>query len=92
MVFTVLIQELCPFPRNEIANEISKYSNAGEYVWCQEEPQNGGAYSFMLPRLSKVLPNGQSLQYVGRPPLAAPAVGIAYKHREEAASILKNIF
>ncbi|KAJ2964596.1 hypothetical protein NQZ79_g439 [Umbelopsis isabellina] len=86
------IEELCPFPRNEIASELSKYTNAKDYVWCQEEPQNGGAYSFMLPRLSKVLPSGQSLQYVGRAPLAAPAVGISQRHREEQASILKNIF
>jgi probable 2-oxoglutarate dehydrogenase E1 component DHKTD1 len=85
-------QELCPFPRNEIANELSKYTNAGDYVWCQEEPQNGGAYSFMLPRLSKLLPSGQTLKYVGRKPLAAPAVGIAYRHREEQATILENVF
>ncbi|KAI8577536.1 hypothetical protein K450DRAFT_282476 [Umbelopsis ramanniana AG] len=91
-VALVRIEELCPFPRNEIANELSKYNNAGDYVWCQEEPQNGGAYSFMLPRLSKLLPSGQTLKYVGRKPLAAPAVGIAYRHREEQATILENVF
>jgi probable 2-oxoglutarate dehydrogenase E1 component DHKTD1 len=85
-------KELCPFPRNEIAQELSKYFKASDYVWCQEEPQNGGAYSYMLPRLSKLLPSGQPLKYVGRKPLSAPAVGIAYRHREEQASILENVF
>lgn len=53
----VRIEELSPFPRDELKKEIEKYKEAKEFVWCQEEPQNAGAYSFIAPRLSQLIPN-----------------------------------
>ncbi|ORX97262.1 2-oxoglutarate dehydrogenase, E1 component [Basidiobolus meristosporus CBS 931.73] len=92
-VALVRVEELCPFPKEDIEEELSKYSNATEFVWCQEEPQNGGAYTFMAPRLEQLLPkSSKGLQYVGRGPSAAPATGIATVHRREQAQILTECF
>lgn len=55
-VALIRIEELSPFPRNELKKEIEQYGQADEFVWCQEEPQNAGAYSFMAPRLSQLIP------------------------------------
>lgn len=51
----IRIEELSPFPKEEIQREIAKYEHA-QFVWCQEEPQNAGAYAFMAPRLAQLLP------------------------------------
>ncbi|KAG0948157.1 hypothetical protein G6F57_001855 [Rhizopus arrhizus] len=55
----VRIEELSPFPKNELRKEIEKYQQASEFVWCQEEPQNAGAYAFMSPRLNQLIPEGK---------------------------------
>ncbi|RUS19431.1 thiamine diphosphate-binding protein [Endogone sp. FLAS-F59071] len=91
-VALVRVEELCPFPKDEFVGEMSRFTNAKEFIWCQEEPQNGGAYTFMEPRLSQILPSGQSLIYVGRAPSAAPATGIAVRYKAEQADILKKAF
>lgn len=68
------------------------YSNFVEFTWIQEEPQNGGAYSFMEPRIRQLLPENKPLGYIGRDPSAAPATGIAVVHRKESADILAKAF
>ncbi|CAG8672734.1 6673_t:CDS:2, partial [Scutellospora calospora] len=84
-------KELCPFPKSDVENELKKYTNAkAEFIWCQEEPQNSGAYTFIEPRLKQLLPSKQELKYIGRPPSAAPAVGISKWHIAEIQHILKN--
>jgi len=88
----IRIEELTPFPKHEIMNQLSKYPNAKEFYWCQEESQNGGAYSFVSPRLSQLLPQNTLLKYVGRRPSAAPATGIAKVHKQEHAEILQKAF
>lgn len=55
----IRIEELSPFPKKEILKEIEKYSTAKEFVWCQEEPQNAGAYAFIAPRLAQLLPKNK---------------------------------
>lgn len=58
-VALVRVEELSPFPKKELLKEIEKYHGASEFVWCQEEPQNAGAYSFMAPRLAQLLPKNK---------------------------------
>jgi probable 2-oxoglutarate dehydrogenase E1 component DHKTD1 len=58
-VALVRIEELSPFPKEELKKEIEKYEAANEFVWCQEEPQNAGAYAFMAPRLAQLLPQNK---------------------------------
>ncbi|CAG8683658.1 1072_t:CDS:2, partial [Cetraspora pellucida] len=52
-------KELCPFPKSDIEEELKKYTNAKEFIWCQEEPQNNGAYTFVEPRLRQLLSSKQ---------------------------------
>lgn len=58
-VALVRVEELSPFPKDALTKEIQKYSGAQEFVWCQEEPQNAGAYAFMAPRLAQLLPENK---------------------------------
>ncbi|KAI1316028.1 hypothetical protein EDD11_010492 [Mortierella claussenii] len=91
-VAIVRVEELSPFPKDGLKQQIETYSDAKEFTWIQEEPQNGGAYSFMEPRIRQLLPESKSLGYIGRDPSAAPATGIAVVHRKESADILAKAF
>ncbi|KAF9578818.1 hypothetical protein BGW38_005199, partial [Lunasporangiospora selenospora] len=91
-VAIVRVEELSPFPREGIKDQIQKYSGANDFTWIQEEPQNGGAYSFMEPRIRQLLPENKSLGYIGRSAAAAPATGIAIVHRKESADIMSSAF
>jgi probable 2-oxoglutarate dehydrogenase E1 component DHKTD1 len=64
-VALIRVEELSPFPKQDLQKEIEKFSGANEFVWCQEEPQNAGAFAFMAPRLAQLLPNNKvSLSFV----------------------------
>lgn len=91
-VALVRVEELSPFPKDQLQQEISRYANASDFVWCQEEPQNAGAYTFMAPRLNQLLPENKMIQYVGRAPLASPAIGISSQFKKQAAQILNDIW
>ncbi|KAF9996330.1 putative 2-oxoglutarate dehydrogenase E1 component DHKTD1, mitochondrial [Entomortierella chlamydospora] len=91
-VAIVRVEELSPFPKDGLLEQIKTYSGAKEFTWIQEEPQNGGAYSFMEPRIRQLLPESKSLGYIGRAPSAAPATGISVVHRKESADILAKAF
>ncbi|KAL9257164.1 2-oxoglutarate dehydrogenase, mitochondrial-like protein [Drosera capensis] len=81
------VEQLCPFPYDLIQRELKRYPNA-EIMWCQEEPMNMGAYSYIAPRLStamKALGRGNidDIKYVGRAPSAATATGFYSMHGKE---------
>ncbi len=59
-------------------------------IWCQEEPQNMGAWTFILPRLQELL--GRSITYAGRPPSASPAVGSLKVHNAQQAGLVEAAF
>jgi probable 2-oxoglutarate dehydrogenase E1 component DHKTD1 len=61
-----------------------------DYYWVQEEPENQGAYTFMAPRLERLI-NGK-LNYHGRKPSAAPATGIATVYKKEQKHVISGIF
>ncbi|KAG2224886.1 hypothetical protein INT45_010835 [Circinella minor] len=86
----VRIEEMSPFPRNELENVIDQYSYARDFVWCQEEPENAGAYTFMAPRIAQLIPRNEKLQYVGREALAAPATGISSQYRAEQTQLIQD--
>jgi 2-oxoglutarate dehydrogenase E1 component len=71
----VRIEQLYPFPYEELKAEIAKYSNAQQVIWCQEEPKNQGAWFCTRHRLIDCLRPEQTLQYAGCPSSAAPAPG-----------------
>ncbi|XP_064622382.1 2-oxoadipate dehydrogenase complex component E1-like [Lineus longissimus] len=89
-VAIIRLEELCPFPVEDIRNELNKYKNAKEFVWSQEEHRNMGAWSFINPRFEKVV--GTKLNFVGRDVLAAPATGVGEIHKQEAEMIIKDAF
>ncbi|KAJ2396813.1 hypothetical protein GGI05_000948 [Coemansia sp. RSA 2603] len=84
------LEEVCPFPRQELASEMSRFPNATQFVWCQEETMNAGVYSFVQPRLQSMLPKGYVLKYIGREPLAAPVTGISRVYKSEQAKVIKD--
>jgi 2-oxoglutarate dehydrogenase E1 component len=71
------VEELYPFPRAAVQHILAGYPQASELVWVQEEPQNMGAWQYISPRLSALLPPGASLQVIARPASASPATGFA---------------
>jgi 2-oxoglutarate dehydrogenase E1 component len=79
-VAIVRIEQLYPFPSEDYAIALRHYPNATEVVWCQEEPQNQGAWYQIRHRLQEPLSHKQELLYSGRAPAAAPAAGILQLH------------
>ena len=82
-VAIVRIEQLYPFPSEDYAAALAHYPNAREIVWCQEEPQNQGAWYQIRHRLQDSLKGNQELLYSGRRPAAAPATGIPQMHSTE---------
>jgi 2-oxoglutarate dehydrogenase E1 component len=88
----VLVEQLYPFPHKAFAAELRKYPNATEIVWCQDEPQNQGAWFFVQHYIHENMLDGQRLGYAGRPASASPAVGYAHLHQEQLKSLLDQAF
>ena len=87
-VAIIRLEELYPFPIEEFANTVYRYPKANEIIWCQEEPQNQGAWYQIRHRLSEPLAERHELYYAGRPGAAAPASGIYALHvRQQEAFV-----
>ena len=91
-VAIMLVEQLYPFPHKAFAAELKKYPNATEIVWCQDEPQNQGAWFFVQHYIHENMLDGQKLGYAGRPASASPAVGYAHLHQEQLKSLLDQAF
>ncbi len=87
-VAIVRVEQLYPFPADEYAAIIRKYAQAHEVVWCQEEPQNQGAWYQIRHRLNEPLTREHRLLYAGRAPAAAPATGIAQMHMDQQKQLV----
>jgi len=87
-VALVRVEQLYPFPVPETEAVMAKYANAREVVWCQEEPQNQGAWYQIRHRL-QTLVGKRELLYAGRPPAAAPATGISKIHDLEQRGLIE---
>jgi 2-oxoglutarate dehydrogenase E1 component len=90
-VALVRIEQLCPFPFNALAKVLQRYRNA-EIVWCQEEPQNMGAWTFVDRRVEQVLSEldiaAKRPRFAGRAEAASPATGLYKRHLEEQAHLV----
>jgi 2-oxoglutarate dehydrogenase E1 component len=82
------IEQLYPFPNEEYQALLSRYPNAREVVWCQEEPQNQGAWYQIRHRLQELLLGRRPVLYAGRAPAAAPATGITKIHELEQQALV----
>ncbi|MBN6148758.1 2-oxoglutarate dehydrogenase E1 component [Xanthomonas sp. AmX2] len=84
------VEQLYPFPRELLAAELKRYSNATDLVWCQEEPQNQGAWYQIKHHLQACLGEAQSLHYAGRPRSPSPAAGHFAEHVEEQLKLVAD--
>ncbi|HRE73395.1 MAG TPA: 2-oxoglutarate dehydrogenase E1 component [Flavobacteriales bacterium] len=83
----VRIEQLYPWPAKQIAAILSKYSNAKEICWLQEEAENMGAYTFVMKKMKDV-----DLTYIGRKESASPATGYAKLHNAQSEEIFAKVF
>ncbi len=89
-VVLVRVEQLYPFAAAEYDDVLRRYPNAREVVWCQEEPQNQGAWYQIRHRLERPLVElGRDLLYAGRAHAAAPATGISKVHDAEQARLIE---
>lgn len=80
-------EQLYPLPLIQIREVLSRYTNAEEYIWCQEEPANMGAWSYLL-RTFKEVP----LTLIARPESASPATGSHQQHEKEQEALINRVF
>lgn len=90
-VAIIRVEQLYPFPYEEIEAILGRYPNLKELVWCQEEPKNQGAWFWVRDRFAKHL-QGISLNYAGRSASAAPACGYPALHKQQQADLLECAF
>jgi 2-oxoglutarate dehydrogenase E1 component len=92
-VYLLRIEQFYPFPALSLVKELERFKGA-EIVWCQEEPKNQGAWSFLEPNLEWVLGrigavHGRAV-YAGRAASASPATGLASRHKAEQAALVND--
>lgn len=89
-VALVRVEQLYPFPREEVQEMTRRYSHAKEVVWCQEEPMNQGAWFQIRHHLQACVGENQSLDYVGRRGSSSPAVGYYQVHQEQQKRVVSE--
>ncbi len=90
-IYLLRVEQFYPFPAMAMLKELERFPKA-EIVWCQEEPKNQGAWSFIEPNIEWVLGRlkGKSKRprYVGRPASASPATGLASQHKSQQQALV----
>lgn len=84
----VRVEQLYPFPRNEVVTELKRYPNANEVVWCQEEPKNQGAWYQIMHHFRACVEDRHTVLYAGREASASPAAGYLAVHREQQTRLV----
>lgn len=94
-VHIIRLEQLYPFPHAGLVESLRGYENS-TFVWCQEEPKNGGAWHFIDRRLEKILhaleAKDRRVKYIGRMPSASPATGNIAAHSKEQKILVQNAF
>lgn len=85
----IRIEQLYPFPRQDYQAVINHYGNAKDIVWCQEEPENQGAWYQIRHRLQEPLSSGHRLTYAGRSGAASPAAGYPQLHKRQQQALIE---
>jgi 2-oxoglutarate dehydrogenase E1 component len=91
-VAIIRVEQLYPFPHRAFAHELKKYPHATDIVWCQDEPQNQGAWFFIQHNIHENMADGQRLGYSGRAASASPAVGYSHLHQEQQKALVEGAF
>jgi len=89
--YLLRVEQLYPVPALALTKELGRFKNA-DLIWCQEEPKNQGAWSFIEPNLEQILGRlkvkAKRANFVGRPPSASPATGLASQHKEQQEKLV----
>jgi len=88
----IRIEQLYPFPHDDLTTQIEAYPNATEVVWCQEEPGNQGAWHRIQHYFLRHMRKGMRLEYALRPSSAAPAAGYLAVHQEQQKAVIEAAF
>ena len=91
-VAIIRFEQLYPFPHDEYKKQLAKFPNAKEVVWCQEEPQNQGAWYRLRAYFRADAGPKQVIAYAGRPVSASPAVGYLSKHLAQQKQLIEDAF
>jgi len=91
-VAIVRVEQLFPFPQEQLLEIVNRYPNAKELVWLQEEPENMGAWRFMFHQSHPMEERGYSLAVVARVESGSPATGSATIHEQELADLMDETF
>jgi len=89
-VAIVRIEQLYPFPHKAVQDALKDYAHVQDFVWCQEEPLNQGAWYCSQHHFREVVPFGASLRYAGRPASASPAVGYMSVHQQQQQDLVND--
>ncbi|MBC3767726.1 2-oxoglutarate dehydrogenase E1 component [Neptunicella marina] len=89
-VAIIRIEQLYPFPHDDIQQVLADYQHVKEWVWCQEEPQNQGAWYCMQHNFWASIPESGKLTYAGRPASASPAVGYIAEHNRQQKTLVED--
>lgn len=84
------LEQLYPFPADQFKSEIARYPNLKEFVWCQEEPLNQGAWYQSKHHFADNLASGINMSYAGREASASPAVGHFHVHIEQQKAVVQT--
>ena len=87
----VFVEQLYPFPEDEVSAEMDRHAKATEFVWVQEEPGNMGAHGFVIPELER-LSRGRPVLSVNRSAAASPATGSGKAHEMEQKTLISVAF
>jgi 2-oxoglutarate dehydrogenase E1 component len=91
----VRLEQIYPFPAQQVTDVLKSYPKAKTLVWAQEEPRNMGAFQNVYFKFVDVVTKAGlklGFEYAGRPERSSPAVGSTYRHKEEQANLIKSIF
>ena len=92
-IYLMRVEQFYPFPAQSVVKELSRFKNA-EVVWCQEEPKNQGAWTFIEPNIEWVLGRIKAKHgrptYAGRAASASPATGLASAHKAQQAALIDD--
>jgi 2-oxoglutarate dehydrogenase E1 component len=87
----IRVEQLYPLAESKLRAMVKPFPKTATLVWCQEEPQNMGAWTFMEPRLRNMFKR-ENIKYAGRDASASPAVGSLTRHKREQAQLIKEAF
>ena len=94
-VFFIRIEQLYPFPAKTLAKELKRFKKGARFFWCQEEPQNMGAWNsaqnYIQWSLDYIRAENRKVNYIGRKPAASPATGYLKKHLAQQKEIIEKV-